>query len=197
MTTEMKRELTTTEYIILGLINSAPQTGYGIIGTLENVTSRWSASAGAIYPALKRLERQGLIEGTVEMVHEVRGRKVYRITPAGETLLDNWLRSPLAPNDILGERETALIKFLFAEQRLPREEVLAWLDTYEEGAATYDATHSLWQKAMLNVASLHQQLVVEATQMELNMQRSWIQRARERLQLDAKSEPVKPEPVNA
>ena len=47
MINEVKRELTTTEYIILGLINSAPQTGYGIIGTLENLTSRWSASAGS------------------------------------------------------------------------------------------------------------------------------------------------------
>ena len=191
MINEVKRELTTTEYIILGLINSAPQTGYGIIGTLENLTSRWSASAGAIYPALKRLERQGLIEGTVEMIHEVRGRKIYRITPDGEVALDGWLRSPLALNDVLGERDTALIKFLFAEKRLPREEILAWLDTYEQSAATYDTTHSLWNKAMMNVASIHQQLVVEATQMELNMQRSWIQLARHRLEAAIENEAVK------
>src|SRR5512143_1092027 len=102
---EIKRELTSTEYIILGLINNAPQTGYGIIGTLETVANRWSASSGVIYPALKRLERQGLIAGTVEMVHEARGRKVYQITPDGLDALDGWLRTPVDANEIMGERE--------------------------------------------------------------------------------------------
>ena len=187
---EIRRELTTTEYIILGLINNAPQTGYGIIGTLETIASRWSASSGAIYPALKRLERQGLISGTVEMVHEARGRKVYQITPDGLDALDSWLRTPVDANEIIGERDMALVKFLFAEKRLTREEVLAWLDAYERSAEIYNATHSLWHQAMMSVASVHQQLVEEATQMELNMQRSWIQLARERLGAAAEVETV-------
>ena len=191
MNNDTRRELTTSEFIILGLLSITPQTGYGIIGTLEHLSSRWSASAGSVYPALKRLERQGLIAGTVEIVYEARGRKIYRITPEGEAELDNWLRSPLDPNEILGARDMALMKFLFSEKRLPREEVLAWLDTYEQGAATYDASHSYLHSAMMDVASIHQQLVVEATRMELDMQRSWIQLARQRLESTDEREAIK------
>jgi DNA-binding PadR family transcriptional regulator len=184
MASETERELTTMEQIILGLINEQPQSGYSIISALEVGTHRWSASPGSIYPILKRLEKMGYIEGELEIVYETRPRKMYHLTPRGEEMLDNWLRAPLPWNEVLDERDVVLIKFLFMEKRLPRAEVLAWLDEYERLTEAFDAPRRVYLEALMSGSSLHQQLIHEVTLMELNMQRTWIQVARRRLQND-------------
>lgn len=181
MNEELGRDLTMLEYIVLGLVSVEPRTGYDIIGALENDAYRRSTSPGSIYPALKRLEKQGLIAGEVESVHETRPRKVYRITGQGETLLDKWLRSPLTMTEALEERDVVLVRFLFSEKRLSREEILGWLEAYEKNLESYDAPRRMFYDIMHNVSSIHQQLIIEAKVMELNTQREWIKLARERL----------------
>jgi PadR family transcriptional regulator PadR len=182
MTTESARELTTLEYIVLGLISEAPQSGYSIITTLESGTSRWSASPGSIYPILKRLEKQGYIVGELEIIHETRPRKMYNLTSLGEESLDDWLRRPLTWSEVLDERDIVLIKFLFAEKRLAVDEVLDWLDIYEQQTRTYDGPRRAFHEALIREVTLHQQLIHEMTLMELNTQITWIQMARRRLE---------------
>lgn len=186
MSAEIGRELTTLEYIVLGLIGYTPQTGYSILGALENNTSRWSSSPGSVYPILKRLESQGFIAGELEIIHETRPRKVYRLTPLGETTLDTWLRTQLDVREVLDRRDIALIKFLFAEKRLPRAEIIKWLDDYEKLTDAYDAQRRIFFEMALTAPSLHSQLIQEATMLELNMQRTWIQLARRRLEADSR-----------
>ena len=184
MASELERELTTLEHIVLGLIGEAPQSGYSIISTLETGIHRWSASPGSIYPILKRLEKLGCVQGELEVVHETRPRKMYTLTPLGDELLDMWLRAPLPWSEILDERDVVLVKFLFMEKRLSRDEVIAWLDEYERLTEQYDAPRRMFYEALMSGSSLHQQLIHEVTLMELNMQRTWIQMARRRLQAE-------------
>ena len=176
-----ERELSTLEYIVLGLISEAPQSGYSIISALETGIHRWSASPGSIYPILKRLEKENAISGELEMVYETRPRKMYSLTPDGENLLDDWLRSEIKETEVLEERDSVLVRFLFAEKRLSREDVLAWLDSYEQKTEEFDAQRRIFTELTISQSSLHQQLIHEATLMELNMQRTWIQMARRRL----------------
>ncbi|MBZ0308665.1 MAG: PadR family transcriptional regulator [Anaerolineae bacterium] len=179
-----QRDLTTLEYYVLGLISVEPQSGYSIITYFEMDWYRWrgSSSPGSIYPILKRLESQGIIDGELETIHETRPRKVYTLTPLGEELLNVWLRTPVTKDEAAEERATLMMKFLFAEKRLSREEVLAWLQGYEEATAHYITLLQVNRNPMATgVWSTHQQLILEATLMELNMQRTWIQMARQRL----------------
>lgn len=182
MSPKQARELTTLEHIVLGLISIEPQSGYSIISTLEVNTTRWSASPGSIYPILKRLEKQELIVGELEMVYETRPRKMYTLTPEGEEALDTWLRGTLTWGEVLDERDVVLIKFLFMETRLPRAEVIAWLGEYERLTDEYDAPRRIFAEELMSGSTLHQQLIHEVTLMELNMQRTWIQLARRRLE---------------
>jgi len=184
MTHDLERELTTLEYIVLGLIGESPQSGYSIISTLEIGIHRWSASPGSIYPILKRLEKLGCIMGELEIVYETRPRKIYRLTSLGEEALDNWLRRTLEWNEVLDERDVVLLKFLFMEKRLSKAEVLAWLDMYEELTESYQGPRRTFYAALISESSLHQQLIHEMTIMELNMQRTWIQMARRRLEAE-------------
>jgi PadR family transcriptional regulator PadR len=88
------RELTTLEYIVLGLISLQPQSGYDVVSYFESGAYSWSASPGSIYPMLKRLEKQRVILGELEIQYETRPRKVYHLQESGAKLLDAWL----APN---------------------------------------------------------------------------------------------------
>lgn len=181
------RDLTTLEYVVLGLISAGPQSGYSIINTFEStIYLRWSASPGSIYPMLKRLEKHNIIAGELEMIHETRPRKMYTLTPQGEALLDAWLKAPLSSHDVSEERDITLLKFLFAEKRLSRQDVLTWLDHYEETLTVYEKMYRIQRDPGLTEWSPHQQLISEAMIMELNMQRTWIHLARSRLQAGAR-----------
>jgi DNA-binding PadR family transcriptional regulator len=183
--TMISRELTTLEYIILGVLSLAPQSGYSIVGTLENGVYRWRASPGAIYPALKRLEQNDLITSELEVVTETLSRKVYRLTPAGEELIDRWIMAPPTPRELLDEHNIMLVKFLFAEARLTREQVLVWLDEYEKRAATFDAKLQVLHEFLKEAASPHQRLIYKSIAMERVLQRRWIKLARQYLLNDA------------
>ena len=76
--------LTPTARVILGLVASGPRTGYDVKRIADSSTRFfWGASYGQIYPELRRLERDGLVESSDEPRGRVR-RRVYRITPAGQ-----------------------------------------------------------------------------------------------------------------
>lgn len=183
MTKKIERELTTLEYLVLGVLSFGPQTGYSIILMFEMDYWRGSTSPGSVYPILKRLEQSGIIEGEVEMVHEARSRKMYQLTNDGEDLLDEWLNAPFDKSDVAEEYNTVLMKFMFAERRFTHEQVMDFLARYERGVDEYMTMLTLSRFPSDEVWSLHQQLILEANLMELNMQRTWIQMARQRLQM--------------
>ncbi len=181
MTAMISRELTTLEYIILGLLATAPQSGYSIASALETGIYRWSASPGSIYPALKRLARNNIIASELEVVNETQSRKVYHLTPQGEELIDRWIVEPPTQRELLDEHNIMLVKFLFAEARLTREQVLAWLDAYEQRAAAFDVKLQIMHELTKEAVSPHQRLIYKSIAMERVAQRRWIKLARQYL----------------
>lgn len=68
------------------LLDERPMLGYELITELETRSEgRWRPSAGAIYPALGRMEERGLIEAD-----EVDGKKQYRLTDSGRERLTEY-----------------------------------------------------------------------------------------------------------
>ena len=58
-------ELSATAKVILGMLAMRPRSGYEIKSFVDDSTRYfWAASYGQIYPELKRLAENGLIEGT-------------------------------------------------------------------------------------------------------------------------------------
>jgi DNA-binding PadR family transcriptional regulator len=69
-------------FYILHLISQKPRHGYEIIQDIQAKTEgAWNPGAGSIYPVLKKLVGEGMIEA--EAPGEVDDRHVYRITPKG------------------------------------------------------------------------------------------------------------------
>lgn len=69
--------------VLLSSLESGPAHGYALIEELRRRTSgSLSLPTGTVYPALRRLERAGLIEGEWATV-DGRRRRTYRITARG------------------------------------------------------------------------------------------------------------------
>jgi DNA-binding PadR family transcriptional regulator len=102
--------LSPTAKIILSFLRFRPRSGYDIKQSVEISTQFfWGASFGQIYPELRRLERAGLVEVESE---GGRRRKAYRLTPAGESALDDWLRDDSA---LFQYRDEGLLRLFFSD----------------------------------------------------------------------------------
>jgi DNA-binding PadR family transcriptional regulator len=79
-----------TQYVILGLLTENPLSGYDIKKIIDiRFKFFWSESYGQIYPELKRMMEDGLIES--ELLEHDRGKQLYRITKHGYDELKQWL----------------------------------------------------------------------------------------------------------
>jgi PadR family transcriptional regulator, regulatory protein AphA len=110
--------------VILGFLSFGPRSGYEIKAAVDRSTRFfWAASYGQIYPELRRLEREGLIEGE-DAPSGRRARRVYRLTPAGRDELLAWFSEPIEKVEV---RDENLLRLFFADV-LPRDQALELLE---------------------------------------------------------------------
>jgi transcriptional regulator len=78
----------TLDLIILGTIRSGPVHGYAIATTIDDRSDgRLQVEDAALYQALHRLERQGLIEAEWGASENNRRARFYSLTPKGRRRL--------------------------------------------------------------------------------------------------------------
>ena len=103
--------LSNTAYVILGLLDTRPRTGYEIKQTVDTSTRFfWAASYGQIYPELRKLRAAGLVESERDDAG-ARKRTIHRLTPAGRDALRAWLAEPAATTEY---RDEKLLKLFFS-----------------------------------------------------------------------------------
>jgi DNA-binding PadR family transcriptional regulator len=105
--------LTATGRVILGMIAFGNRTGYDIKQLVDKSTRHfWAASYGQIYPELRRLELQELVQGRPEPSGG-RARTVYELTKAGWQALQRWLSSEDFP--VYEVRDESMLKLFFSD----------------------------------------------------------------------------------
>jgi PadR family transcriptional regulator len=78
----------TLDLLILKAVSLGPLHGYGVLLRIEQITDRALViEQGALYPALHRLEHQGLLESEWGTSENNRRAKYYRLTSAGRRRL--------------------------------------------------------------------------------------------------------------
>lgn len=99
---------------LLALLSAGPLTGYDVAKHFAaSVGHVWNAPDSQIYPELRKMEREGLLDG-----HEVpwgsRGatKTEYTLTDAGVTALRDWADSPVAYTP---SRDQARLKAAYLE----------------------------------------------------------------------------------
>jgi DNA-binding PadR family transcriptional regulator len=121
----MTKPLSPLNYALLGLVHMEPRTGYALRMVFETTPmGNYSSSPGSIYPALKALERAGLIEGRAAGAR----KSLYHIQPEGLRVLNDWLAQPVAETE---NTDIALLRFAFLQSHPQPQLTLDFLTSFE------------------------------------------------------------------
>jgi DNA-binding PadR family transcriptional regulator len=117
-------------YALLGVLEARPMTGYELAQFFdESANWVWSAPHSNIYPALRRLQSEGLLSGHTDIKGAKLERTVYSITDDGRRELRDWVVSdPGSP--LL--RDPIMLRMVFADLIEPPDEIIKLLSVLIE-----------------------------------------------------------------
>jgi PadR family transcriptional regulator AphA len=107
-----------TRYVVLGMLTQGPLTGYGLRQRIAmSVGHFWQESYGQLYPTLRQLAAEGLVEARAARGGPGRAGATYHVTANGRAVLSGWLALPpvLEP-----QRNEVLLKVFFAGAAAPQ-----------------------------------------------------------------------------
>ena len=108
----------TLKYAILGLLNRNEMTGYELSKEFETTLFEfWNAKHSQIYPELKSLNAEGLIQYRVEITGNVLEKKVYTITDEGRRDFSEWEDPRMNP--ACGSSSSTALRRIFSSVFLP------------------------------------------------------------------------------
>lgn len=115
------------ESFVLGLIwQLGPCSPYEMRRHMQmSPSTQWSASAGAIYPLVTRLQRRGLLLSKAAKDGK-RRRREYSVTPAGLRALRAWVAPPLPPEAVTVSHDPLRSRARFLAVLTP-EQRRAWV----------------------------------------------------------------------
>ena len=123
---------TTLGYALLGLLHFEPQSGYALRQFFaSSPMGMYSSSPGAIYPALKSLQRAGLVQKSL-LLDSTQTKGVFEVTSQGESALFDWLRSPVTYEDVERRESELILRFSMMTNRLQPDEIIEFLQSLEE-----------------------------------------------------------------
>jgi DNA-binding PadR family transcriptional regulator len=159
-----ERRLTSFEHILLGLICMAPSSGYDLKRVFA-VTPMgvYQPSSGTLYPALRRLELNGMLQAQApsgQNGSSARHRRVYESTPAGRTAHAAWLRAPVEADTVARDLGLHLMRFVMMEPLFPAAEVVAFLRSFADALAEFTAGLEQYTAAA-NLGTRHARLALD------------------------------------
>ncbi len=171
------------ECALLALLRQAPQAGYDLRKLFADTPFvHFSDSPGAVYPALRELERRGLIAARTAGAGADagrRGRQEFAVTPAGRTALRQWLKTPVTRAELARPLNTPMLRFAFMEEVLGRAACIAFLDQYETVLAAYVAELAAYRDAHVDAgASRSGRLAFDSGLQAFQTQLAWVAQAR-------------------
>lgn len=130
-------ELTTTSYIVLGLLSFAGEASpYDLKQMVAaSVGHFWSLPHSQLYAEPTRLARAGYV--IEEQEPDGRRRKLYTLTESGREAFNNWLGT-LTP-ELYMLRDLALLKLFFGADI--QELATVQLETHRKRLGEYEALH--------------------------------------------------------
>jgi transcriptional regulator len=95
----------TLDILILARLARGSMHGFGIADYLQQVSDALHVEEGSLYPALHRLESQGLIESEWGVSENNRRARFYKLTPRGRKRIavevSNWRQMVDAVNQVI------------------------------------------------------------------------------------------------
>jgi PadR family transcriptional regulator, regulatory protein AphA len=158
-----RSRLTSFEHVLLGMIFIQPSTGYDLKRRFATTPiGVYQPSSGALYPALDRLERGGLLRSEAPPPTEGgRPRRLYHLTEDGRQAHLGWVREPVGPGTVAQDLGLHLLRFVMMGHVLSEEEVVEFLASLRAALAGFVASLEQSATATDAVGSPYVGLAVE------------------------------------
>jgi DNA-binding PadR family transcriptional regulator len=127
--------LSTTSYVVLGLVAERPTTGYDLDAFAEvSIGQFFPLTRSHIYSELDRLCRLGLLDVTEVDAERFATKRVYEINERGLEVLDAWLDDVALPP--ARQRNLFLVHVFFGDRMSPAR-IDQLLDSYEQASRAW------------------------------------------------------------
>ena len=128
----------TLAFALLGLIGQEQRSGYDLRKFFSFTPMiSFSDSPGAIYPALHRLERRGLVRGHMAGGLGRRRPKIFELTARGRAEFRRWLMQPVVRHDVVRSQDTLMLRFAFMDQFAGKSAALRFLKVFHQELGAY------------------------------------------------------------
>jgi DNA-binding PadR family transcriptional regulator len=169
-----RRSCSELEGFTLGLVwQAGPCSAYDIRRYLaQSPSTQWSASAGAIYPVLRRLQKRGWVSARAERNH-ARRRRVYEISPLGLRVLRAWVGPPFTPEAITVSYDPlrSRARFLGCLNRPSRTR---WVAAARTSLTTVERNVQKWQELFGSSAGAFTQWITRSGELDCAARRQWL-----------------------
>jgi DNA-binding PadR family transcriptional regulator len=181
----MKQEtgLSTLSLAILGLVSQRPLTGYDIRKVFVTTPmGHFSSSPGAIYPALRRIEKTRCIRSKAGEGRTHRQRMLYEITPQGREVFKQHLSRAVTRDDVIWRLDDLMMRFAFMDGVVGRERTVRFLQDFASQIDGYVAVLRGYLSGAKDIMPPCGRLAMENGIQGYEMNTRWARRAIEELQ---------------
>jgi len=97
----------------------------------------FSDSPGAIYPALQRLEKRGLVSSWVHASSGLRQRRLFRPTSSGKRAFKAWQTRGISSDDVIHRVDELMLRFSFMDQTAGSVQAMRFLSALVKELTAY------------------------------------------------------------
>ena len=172
------KPITSLGYALLGLIRDEPRSGYALRMVFETTPlGNYSSSPGSIYPALKALQKMGLVEA-----RKVSRGSVFHLSASGREAFDAWLSEPMTPEHVAKQMSAVMLRFAFLHGHPDRSLTVNLLTSLKDSASSHAQGLRAWLDGPGNVMPLQARLAVTQGIMSVQSHADWAAHALTELQ---------------
>lgn len=141
-------------YALLALLRVGPLSGYDLQKQFSlSVGHVWHAPDSQIYPELRKMEAEHLIEGEEQPRGQRATRRVYHMTDAGERAFFDWMQTPL---EYARVRDPAHLRAAYLETATP--EVAR--DFFHRHIVQWERELAQWEGELLRIEEVANPMLV-------------------------------------
>ncbi|WP_346958797.1 PadR family transcriptional regulator [uncultured Arthrobacter sp.] len=141
-------------YALLALLRVGPLSGYELQKQFAmSVGHVWHAPDSQIYPELRKMEAEGLIEGEEQPRGQRATRRVYHVTDAGNRAFLDWMQTPL---EYARVRDPAHLRAAYLEAASPA----AAREFFRGHIAQWEAELAQWEGELVRIAQTANPMLV-------------------------------------
>jgi PadR family transcriptional regulator AphA len=141
-------------YALLALLRVGPLSGYDLQKQFSlSVGHVWHAPDSQIYPELRKMEAENLIEGEEQPRGQRATRRVYHVTDAGDRAFLTWMHTPL---EYARVRDPAHLRAAYLEAAAPS----AARDFFRSHIGQWERELAQWEGELLRIDEVANPMLV-------------------------------------